>query len=82
MKCYNKDGDVMYNMNKIKELRIAKGISVYEIANYLKVTAAFYSQLENKKKRLYYDTALKLATFFGTKPDELFFLENPKELSK
>ena len=63
----------MYSTKKIKELRKEYDYSIYDMAELLDITAAYYSQLENKKRRLFYDMAVKLAAIFDLKPDELFF---------
>ncbi len=68
----------MYSMEKLKEVRKEKGISIYEMAEKLGITASFYSQIENKKRRLFYDTAIKIADIFNMKPDELFYTEEEK----
>ena len=65
----------MYEMWKIRKLRKQWKLSIYDMANYLDITAAYYSQLENKKRRLFYDTAIKLAAIFEMEPDELFYPE-------
>lgn len=65
----------MYNMNKIRKLRKENALSVYDMAALLGITAAYYSQLENKKRRLFYDMAIKLAAIFEMHPDELFYPE-------
>ena len=68
----------MYSMEKLKEVRKERGISIYEMAEKLGITASFYSQIENKKRRLFYDTAVKIADIFNMKPDELFYTEEEK----
>ncbi len=68
----------MYSMEKLKEVRKERGISIYEMAEKLGITASFYSQIENKKRRLFYDTAIKIADIFNMKPDELFYTEEEK----
>lgn len=68
----------MYSMEKLKEVRKESGISIYEMAEKLGITASFYSQIENKKRRLFYDTAIKIADIFNMKPDELFYTEEEK----
>lgn len=66
----------MYSTKKIKELRKEYDYSIYDMAELLGITAAYYSQLENKKRRLFYDMAVKLAAIFDLKPDELFFFND------
>lgn len=62
----------MYNMDKLKKLRIDNGYTIYDMANKLGITASYYSQIENKKKRLFYDMAYKIANIFNMKPDSIF----------
>ena len=69
-------GDFMYSTEKLKELRKNKGFTQKQIAEKLNITISFYSQLENKKKKLYYDTAIKIADIFNMRPDELFYTKN------
>jgi len=42
------------------------------MAQSLNMSASYYWQLENKKRRLFYDTAIKIAKVLGKKPDDLF----------
>lgn len=65
----------MYSTSKLKQKRQEFGYTVYDMANKLGITASFYSQIENKKRRLFYDMALKIALIFNLKPDDLFYLE-------
>lgn len=62
----------MYNMNRLKQLRKEKGYTIYDMANKLGITGSYYSQLENKKKRLFYDMACKISDIFNMKPDSIF----------
>ncbi len=62
----------MYNMDKLKTLRKEQGYTIYDMANKLGITASYYSQLENKKKRLFYDMACKISNIFNMKPDSIF----------
>ena len=65
-------GDKMYSTDKLVRLRKAKKITLKEMGEYLNVTSSYYSQIEKKKKRLYYDMAIKIANYFGKKTNELF----------
>lgn len=42
------------------------------------ISKSYYSQIENGKRRLYYDLAVKIAAVFHMKPDELFYDEQTK----
>jgi len=66
----------MYDMNKLKTIRKEHNYTIYDMAKLLKITPSFYSQIENKKRRLFYDTAVKISTIFNMKPDELFYTNN------
>jgi len=66
----------MYTMEKLKEIRKKNKYTIYDMAKILNITPSFYSQIENKKRRLFYDTALKISSIFNMKPDELFYTKN------
>jgi len=59
--------------NKLKELRINHKISSREMSEKLGISKAFYSQIENRSRRLSYDMAVKIAEIFKTKPDKIFY---------
>lgn len=63
----------MYSTDRLIEIRKKKGITQKQIAEKLNITVSFYSQIENMKKRLYYDTAIKIADIFNMRPDQLFY---------
>lgn len=65
----------MYSMDKLKKIRKKSGLTIYDMADKLGITASFYSQIENKKRRLFYDMAIKIAEIFKTKPDNLFYIK-------
>lgn len=58
---------------KLKDLRLKKGLRCIDVANALGISKTFYWQLENGKRKLSYEMAFKIATYFKTKPDSLFF---------
>ncbi len=60
-------------MNKLKEYRTNNNFTFQQMANFLNISKTFYWQLENKQRRLKYDMAIKIATIFNLKPDELFY---------
>ena len=62
----------MYNMERLKELRKEKGYTIYKMAELLDIAPSYYSQLENKKRRLYYETAIRIARIFNMNPDQIF----------
>ena len=66
----------MYNMDMLKKIRKENKYTIYDMAKILKITPSFYSQIENKKRRLFYDTAVKISAIFNMKPDEIFYNKN------
>lgn len=63
----------MYSMEKLKQIRKENKYTIYDMAKILKITPSFYSQIENKKKRLFYDMAFKISAIFNMKPDDIFY---------
>lgn len=62
-------------MKKLKELRKTKKLTHQMMANSLNISKPFYWQIENNKRRLSYDMAVKIADILNTKPDEIFYQE-------
>lgn len=62
----------MYKTDKLKQLRIKKGLTIYDIANMIDISPSHYSLIENKKRNLTYDMAIKIANVFDKKPDDIF----------
>ncbi len=62
-------------MKKLKELRKNLKLSTKEIAKLANISQTYYWQIENKKRRLFYSTALKIAKVFNLKPDDIFYDE-------
>lgn len=68
----------MYNeivvfMERLKELRIQNGYTVAKMAELVGLSQTYYWQIENKKRRLFYDIAVKIAKVFDLKPDDIFY---------
>ncbi len=60
---------------KLYNLRIANNYTCEDMAKLLNISTSHYWQLENRKRKLYYKTALNIATIFKKKPDEIFYEE-------
>ncbi len=60
-------------MEKLRELRTARGYTYDKFGKMLGISKTFYWQIENRKKRLSYEMAVKIALLLDTKPDELFY---------
>ena len=74
MMSYNKIGDRMYTTDRLKQIRKQYGYTIYQMAEKIGITPSFYSQIENKRRRLFYDTACLIANVFNMKPDEIFYI--------
>lgn len=59
--------------SKLKEIRMKNNYTSKDIADILGISKPFYSQIENGRRRLSYDMAVKIANIFKMKPDELFY---------
>lgn len=60
------------NVN-LRNLRIKNDYTIADIAKKLAISKSYYWQIENGNRRIYYDLALKIATIFNKKPDDLFY---------
>lgn len=60
-------------MKNLKEIRINNNLTVVEISKLIGISPTYYWQIENKKRRLYYELAVKIARIFNKKPDEIFY---------
>ena len=67
-------------MNKLQEIRLKNNYSCQYMANKLHISKSFYWQIENQKRRLSYETALKIAKIFKMKPDGLFYDDYIKKI--
>lgn len=65
---------------KLKELRLKKGFTVMEMGKKLNISPAYYSQLENGRRKLSYEQAYDIAKLFRKKPDQIFLDEHKKEV--
>lgn len=67
-------------MNKLKELRKKEGYTLQQMGDMLNISKIYYWQLENNKRRLYYEMAVKIAKIFNKKPDTIFYEELSKKI--
>lgn len=49
------------------------------MAELLGISKTYYWQIENKKRRLSYDMAIKIARLFEQRPDTIFYEDSLKE---
>ncbi len=66
-------------MNKLQQYRLKYHYSCQDMANKLNISKSFYWQIENRKRRLSYEIAFKIANIFKVKPDILFYEEYNKK---
>ena len=59
--------------SKLKSLRYKKSYTTKDMALKLGISKAFYCQIENNKRTLTYQMAVKIADIFKVKPDSLFY---------
>ena len=62
-------------MDNLKQIRKNNKLTHQDMAEKLKISKAFYWQIENGKRRLSYLMAVKIAKIFNMKPDEIFYEE-------
>ena len=58
---------------KLKQLRIENKYTTKTMSEKLGISKPFYSQIENQRRRLTYEMAIKIAKVFGLKPDDIFY---------
>ncbi len=58
---------------KLREIRNDHNYSIQKMADMIGISKSFYSQLENQRRRLLYDMAIKISAIFDMKPDEIFY---------
>lgn len=63
-------------LEKLILLRNRYGFSQKKMADILGITQAYYSQLENGNKKLFYGLAKRISAVFGLKPDDIFYPES------
>lgn len=67
-------GDLgLKSYEKLTLERKRKNLSYEDMARILGISTSYYWQIENMKRRLFYDLAVQIAKIFELKPDDLFF---------
>ncbi len=61
------------NYQKLYLERKKRNLSCEDMSKILGLSKSYYWQIENKKRRLFYDHAVKIARIFQMKPDDLFY---------
>lgn len=67
--------EVLYCMvfENLRRLRICNNMTTKEVSEKVGISKSFYCQIENCKKRLTYENAIKISEVFNVSPDELFY---------
>lgn len=60
-------------MYVLKEYRLKRNYSCETMARKLGISKTYYWQIEQGKRRITYDMALKLSDIFNTTPDTLLY---------
>ena len=66
-------------METLREYRLKNHYNYQNMADFLNISKTFYWQIENKKRRLSYDMAIKIASIFKTTPDKMFYEDFKKQ---
>ncbi|CAM3779283.1 helix-turn-helix transcriptional regulator [Alkalicoccus chagannorensis] len=59
-------------LEKLRELRLESKLTYKQVAEKIGVSKEHYWMIENGKRRLNYDMAVRIAIVFNKKPDEIF----------
>lgn len=58
--------------NTLKQLREKNHLTLQDMATKIAVSKPYYWQIENGKRRLSYELAVKISAVLGKTPDEIF----------
>lgn len=73
VKCKYTEGIFILQIgSKLKELRIAEGLTQQELSAKLGISRVNYTRYETDKVRPDYETLIKLADFYNVSLDEIF----------
>ena len=67
---------------KLKETRYRNRMTSKEVSERVGISKAFYCQIENGKRRMSYELAIKIASVFKVKPDHLFYDDMVSSMNK
>lgn len=62
-------------MEKLKKIRRKNNYTCQMMSEKLNISKPFYWQIENGKRRLSYEMAIKIAAIFNMRPDDIFYSE-------
>lgn len=64
----------------LKKTRIENNLTLEQLAQEVGISKVYLWQIENDKRRLSYQLAIKIAKFFDLKPDQLFYDDVVKKI--
>lgn len=59
-------------LDKLKEIRTNERLTYQEVADQVGISKEYYWMIENGKRRLTYELAVKIAKVFKSSPDYIF----------
>ncbi|QAS52840.1 helix-turn-helix transcriptional regulator [Halobacillus litoralis] len=59
-------------LEKLKEIRTNEKMTYQQVADQVKISKEYYWMIENGKRRLTYELAVKIAKVFKSSPDYIF----------
>lgn len=59
-------------LQKLKKMRINEGMTCRQVAEQVGISKEYYWMIENGKRRLTYELAVKIAKVFKASPDYIF----------
>lgn len=59
-------------LEKLKKMRNKKDLTYQEVADQVGISKEYYWMIENGKRRLTYELAVKIAKVFKSSPDYIF----------
>lgn len=59
-------------LKNLKCIRLQHKLTYQDVAEQIGVSKTYYWHIENGKRGLSYEMAVKIAAVFGKKPDEIF----------
>lgn len=65
--------------NTLRDIRLKNQMTFQQVADGAGITKEYYWQIENGKRGLSYELAVKIASVFSKRPDEIFLQD---ELTK
>lgn len=71
-----------FPLHTLRTLRKKQHVTQSRLADYLNVSVQYYSQMERGINLLNYANACKLARFFNTTPDALFYTDYQQQNEK